>query len=166
AKAVVRTVRIPAASWPTPDVCLPAGARSGGIAEISSAEVAKVAPFAANATQDGATASRIAPIAGPITTPRAWTVCRSAFAAPSRTSPTRRGRSAIVAAFSAQPAVDAEQHVRETPADRRRANPNRRVGCAVHVSDQRGVVHPITDLRCGAGPDQRPGPRESQDISI
>ena len=107
ANAVVRTVRSPPPSWATPDACPPAGALSGRIAEISSAETAKVAPFAAKATQAGATASRIAPIAGPMTTPRAWTVCSSAFAGPSRTSPTRRGRSAIAAAFSALPAADA-----------------------------------------------------------
>src|SRR6516164_3253632 len=107
ANAVVRTARSPAVSWANPDVRLLAGARSGRMAEISSAETAKVAPFAANATQAGATASRIAPIAGPMTTPRAWTVCKSALAGPSRTSPTRRGRSSDLAAFSALPAADA-----------------------------------------------------------
>ena len=64
------------------------------------------------------------------------------------------------------PPERAQQHVRENLADRRGANPARRVGRAVHVSEQRGVVQPITDLRGGAGPDQRAGARDSQDVSI
>ena len=64
------------------------------------------------------------------------------------------------------PPERAEQHVRETLADRRGANPDRRVGRAVHVSEQRGVVQPVTGLRSGAGPDQRAGARDSQDVSI
>ena len=77
------------------------------MAEISSAETANVAPFARNATQAGATASRIAPIAGPMRIPRSCTVWSSALAGPSRTSPTRRGSSAIAAGLSAHPAADA-----------------------------------------------------------
>ena len=64
ANAVVRTVRSPPASWPTPDARVPTGAGSGRIVEISSAETANVAPLAANAIQAGATPSKIAPIAG------------------------------------------------------------------------------------------------------
>ena len=55
----------------------------------------------------------------------------------------------------------ANQHVREKPDICRGAHPAGRVGRAVHVSEQRGVVQPVTDLRGGAGPDQRAGARQT-----
>ena len=76
------------------------------ILDTNSPDSANVAAFTTNAIESGATAIRIAPMSGPITTPRSCTVCSNALAAPSRVSPTRRGRRAIAAGRSAVPAAE------------------------------------------------------------
>ena len=86
---------------------VPTGAARRCIVEMSAADAANVAPLTRNATASGATASRIAPIAGPTTTPRSCTVCRRALAGASRDSPTIRGSIAIAAGRSAVPAAEA-----------------------------------------------------------
>ena len=67
----------------------------------SSPAAAYVPAFTAKATEAGATASSSAPIPGPATTATSCAVCMSAFAGPSRTSPTSWGSSAKAAGFSA-----------------------------------------------------------------
>ena len=58
-----------------------------GSSAISAAEIANVTAVGDERDPLRPDASRIAPIAGPITTPRSCTVCSSAFAAPSRALP-------------------------------------------------------------------------------
>ena len=59
-----------------------------------------------------------------------------------------------------------EQRIGKQPKDRRRADPPRRAGRAVHVAEERRVVEPVAELRRRAGGDERSDVTNRKDAAI